>query len=64
MMEFLNTISSNWEAIAAGAAIGLASSDKLAMVFISTIKNIRDAWQAAFPKEPTADKKIKIDWDE
>ena len=50
-MEFLTTLGDNWELIAAGLAVAAASADKLALVVISTMKNIRDAWQAAFPKK-------------
>jgi hypothetical protein len=50
MMEFLSALSSNLEAIAAGAVIILIGADKLAIIFISTLKNVRDAWYSAFPK--------------
>jgi hypothetical protein len=51
MMEFLTKAAENWEVIVVGLGVAVASADKLAIVIISTMKNVRDAWYTAFPKQ-------------
>jgi hypothetical protein len=51
MMEFLTKAAENWEVIVVGLGVAVASADKLAIVIISTMKNVRDAWYTAFPKK-------------
>jgi hypothetical protein len=48
-MELLATIAEHWELMAAGVVVMVASADKVALVIISSMKNVKDAWFTAFP---------------
>ena len=64
IMEFLTQAAENWEVVAAGFIIFLASFGKVIEVAISTMKNIRDAWYSAFPNGKQENPTVKIDWSE
>ena len=57
MMEILGPLADNWEMITAGAVAMVAGADQLFIILIATLKNISDAWYAAFPKKE--DPKVK-----
>jgi hypothetical protein len=60
MMELLTTMAENWQEIAAGLIIAMASAGKVIELGVKTAGNVRDTWRDTFgPK----DKKIQIDWD-
>ena len=41
----------NWEAFAAGFVVVLASADKLIVMLVNSLGNVRDAWRSVFPKK-------------
>lgn len=49
-MEILITMAENWQEIAAGLIIAMASFGKVAELCIKTMGNIRDTWRQTFPK--------------
>ena len=51
MMEILTQIGENWQEIAAGGIIAMASFGKLAEIVIKTLGNIGDTWRQTFPKK-------------
>jgi hypothetical protein len=50
----------NWGVISATAMAVIVGADKIFLVLITTLGNIRDAWMATFPKTKTegTDKKV------
>ena len=50
-MEILNKVMENWETITASSLIILASLDKVLLIAIKGIGNVRDAWKESFPKK-------------
>jgi len=50
MMEILTTLIDNWEMVLASAGAAIAGADKVFLVLITTLGNIRDAWRRTFPK--------------
>lgn len=50
-MEVLTMIAGNWQEIAAGLIIAMASFGKVAELCIKTAGNIRDTWKQTFPKK-------------
>ena len=51
MLEFLEALSNNWEIITAAMFGIMAGADKVVLVLIKTMANIRDAWRDSFPKK-------------
>ena len=50
MTDMLNTLNANWELIMASMVALLAAADKILMVIITSLGNIRDTWRRTFPK--------------
>ena len=44
-------LADNWEIITGAALVVIAGIDKVALIFIRTIKNIGDSWRESFPKK-------------
>ena len=50
-MEFLTTLAENWQQIAAGLVIAVASFGKVAELCIKTVGNIKDTYSETFNKK-------------
>jgi len=48
-MEWFQMLSDNWGVITGAALVVIAGVDKVALVFIKTLRNIIDSWQESFP---------------
>ena len=48
-MEWFQMLSDNWGVITGAALVVIAGVDKVALVFIKTLRNILDSWQESFP---------------
>ena len=48
-MEWFQMLSDNWGVITGAALVIIAGVDKVALVFIKTLRNILDSWQESFP---------------
>ena len=44
-------LADNWEIITGATLVMVAGIDKVALVLIRTLKNIKDSWQESFPKK-------------
>jgi hypothetical protein len=55
-VDFLDWLSDNMGLISGYALAILAGIDKVALVAIKTMENIKHAWQQAFPKKPQGEK--------
>jgi len=51
IVQTIETVVSNWDSWLGYALAAVASFDKLAMVCIKTVSNIRDQWYQSFPKK-------------
>lgn len=51
MMDWLKAITENLDIVVASIVIFLASADKIAMVAIKSLGNIKDTWRDTFPKK-------------
>jgi hypothetical protein len=51
-MEYLQLIAENWGTVLGYVLAAMAGFDKVALVFIKTVANIRDAWRDSFPGNP------------
>jgi hypothetical protein len=47
-MNFLSVLAENWQAIAAGMIIAMASAGKVIELGIKTAGNVRDSWVETF----------------
>ena len=47
--SWIQMLANNWEAIAGALLVVVAGIDKVALVFIRTLKNIQDSWRESFP---------------
>ena len=47
-MEILSTLAENWQEIAAGLIIAVASFGKVSELIIKTMGNVRDTWRETF----------------
>jgi len=50
-IEILETLMANWDVVLASALAVTAGADKIFLVLITTMGNIRDAWNRTFPKD-------------
>jgi len=51
-MEWFQMLSDNWGVITGAALVIIAGIDKVALIFIKTLRNILDSWRESFPKNP------------
>ena len=49
--SWFQMLANNWEIITGAALVVVAGIDKVALIFIRTLKNIQDSWQESFPKK-------------
>ena len=49
-MEILTAIQENWDVILASLTAAVIGADKVMLIVITTMGNIRDTWQKTFPK--------------
>ena len=50
---WIQMLADNWEVITGAALVVVAGIDKVALIFIRTLKNIKDSWRESFPKKTT-----------
>jgi hypothetical protein len=62
IMDLLEAGARNWDSIAVGLVIAMASAEKVCVVGIHVMKNVKDAWYSAFPNGEEDPKTVKIDW--
>lgn len=48
---YIDALKENWELISVSVLAFIASLDKIALVAIKTLENIRNAWRDSFPKK-------------
>ena len=48
-MEWFQMLSDNWGVITGAALVIIAGIDKVALIFIKTLRNILDSWRESFP---------------
>ena len=48
-LTMLESMIDNWEIIVVSLGAAVASLDKFCLVVISSLKNVKEAWQSAFP---------------
>ena len=51
IMTFIDWINTNGDTIMITLVALIAGADKIALVFLKTLGNIRDAWEEEFPSE-------------
>jgi hypothetical protein len=51
MEAILTTLMDNWGMISAGCLAVIAGADKIFLILIATMGNIRNAWRSTFPKK-------------
>lgn len=49
IMEIINSLQANMDVVMITALAVIAGADKLFLIMIATIGNIRDAWRKTFP---------------
>lgn len=49
--NWMSMLADNWETITGAALVVIAGIDKVALVIIRTLRNIRDSWYESFPKK-------------
>lgn len=50
---WMQMLADNWEVITGALLVIVAGIDKVALIFIKTLRNIVDSWRESFPKKPT-----------
>ena len=49
--SWFQMLADNWEIITGAFLVVVAGIDKVALIFIRTLKNIGDSWRESFPKK-------------
>jgi len=49
--SWMQMLADNWETITGAALVVVAGVDKVALVCIRTLRNIKDSWYESFPKK-------------
>ena len=49
-MEILTVLEQNWEVVLASLTAAVIGADKVLLIVITTLGNIRDTWLKTFPK--------------
>ena len=62
-ISLINEIGANIGVISAVALAAVAGGDKIALIIIKTLGNIRDAWWETFPKKQIDPPQVNNRWD-